>query len=138
MADVSNYGIQLLASSTSIGTIVSVDPPEVVQEAIETTNHGGGGFKEFISSGLKELKDFTATVSLDTTGVGLVDDLLEGTETAYTMVFPDADATTITFSALITSAKPSSADAASPEQLTLEITFQPTGSFTFAAAEVEG
>lgn len=137
----SNYGTLLKIGDggtptevfTVIGEVVSIDPPELVNEAIESTNHSSGGWKEFISGGLKELTEFTATINfVDVDITALYNLAVAGTPKNYQIVFPDNGNTTWTFAALVVSVKPLSADAQSPEALQAEVKFQPTGANVLA------
>jgi hypothetical protein len=134
MTDFTNYGT-LLEKETGtpltyaeIGSVVNIDFPELVQESIETTNHSTG-WRTFISGGLKEVTEFTATVSYKGTET-FTADWEAGTVGNYRITYPNAKKWS--FSALITKVKPGSADAASPEELTLDVTFQPSGECTLA------
>jgi predicted secreted protein len=136
----SNYGTLLkvgdgqeVETFASIGEVVNIDPPELINEAVEATNHGSGGWKEFVSGGLKELTEFTTTVNfVDAAVTALYNDLVAGTEKNYQIVFPDDGSTTWTFAALVVGIKPMSVDAASPEALQAEIKFRPTGANVLA------
>lgn len=111
-----------------IGEIVSMDPPELVHEAVEVTNQSSGGWREFVPGGLKELSEFTVTVNFtEDTITSLYTDVVSGTQRNYQIAFPDDGATTWAFAALVVSVKPLSVDAASPEALQAEVKFRPTG-----------
>ena len=140
----SNYGVQLKRGNgatpevfTAIAEVLSIEPPEIMHEAVESTNHTTG-YRTFAPGKLKEVAEFTATIHYSPTDAthnataGLLADLVAGTEHNYQLVFPNVGATTWTFAALVTSFKPSSADADSPETLQAEVTFRPTGSPTLA------
>lgn len=125
-----NYGVTLgkqdSTGYTSIGEIVTVDPPEYMNAEVEATNHGSGGEKEFISGALREMTSFKATVNMVPASMAtLVTDLEGGTIGAYQLGYPDG--TKQTFGALVTSIKPGTADAQNPEALKAEVTFRPTG-----------
>jgi len=131
----SNYGTLLKIGDGGapetfavVGEIVNIDPPELVNEAVEATNHSSGGWREFVSSGLKELTEFTATINfVDAKVSALYNLLVAGTVKNYMIEFPDDGSTTWTFAALVVSVKPLGADAGSPETLQMEVKFQPTG-----------
>ncbi len=131
----SNYGTLLKVGDGDtpeefavIGEVVTIDPPEIMAEAVEATNHSSGGWREFIPSGLKEISEFTATINFVATAVdNLYTDLIAGNLRNYKIEFPDDGTTTWTFGALVVAIKVLGADAASPEALQAEIKFQPTG-----------
>lgn len=131
----SNFGTLLKkevgAVYTVVGEILSIDPPEYLAEAIESTNHSSGGVKEFISGGLTELGEFKCSVNFDKTTIsGFYADIKAGTVGKYSIDFPDTGNTKWKFDALVISLKPGSADAQSPETLQAEVGFQPTGGLT--------
>lgn len=126
-----NYGIALTDSDGTIGEIVSIDPPEYMNPAIEATNHGSGGKREFVSSGLREMAEFKTTVNLVKANIAkLVTKHEAGTKTAYHIVFAGSQGGE-TFSALVTGIKPLPADATKPEVMKAEITFRPSDSLGF-------
>ena len=126
-----NYGTLLKKATTVIGEVVVLDPPELLNEAVEATNHSSGGYREYIPSQLKELSEFTATVNF-VTASGIMNDVVAGTKATYSIEFPDDGTTTWTFDAYVTGFKPESADASSPEALKATVTFRPTGTVTIA------
>ena len=132
MADKTNYGTLLKKATTSIGELVKIDPPEYTNPAIESTNHGSGGVRQFISGGLREMSEFKATINYDMANIApIVTDLIAGTSAAYSVVFPDASS--MRFKAIPTAIKPLSADATKPDVLQAEITFRPTDSLDLSS-----
>jgi hypothetical protein len=142
---ITNFGIQLKRGNgaspevfTAVAEVISLDPPEIINEAIESTSHGTTAYRTFINSGLREVAEFTATVDYTPTDAthnattGLLYDLTSSTAHNYQIVFPNVGSTTWQFSAIVTSFKPLAADAQKPETLQAEITFRPTGSPTLA------
>lgn len=134
---VTNYGVTLeigdgatpTEAFTSIGEIISIEAPELINEAVEATNHSSGGWKEYISGGLKEVSEFKATINyVSTDAASLIGKVEDGTKSNFKMTFPNTDVWV--FSALVTTFKPLGADAQSPETLQAEVTFRPTGSST--------
>lgn len=127
----SNYGTRLKVASpytADIGELVSIDNPELLAEAVEATHQGSAGWRDFVSGGLKELSEFTCTINYtDVSSSAVVLDLVTSGSKSYQIQFPDDGATKWTFGAIVTGFKPLSADAQSPEGLTAEIKFQPTG-----------
>lgn len=127
-----NYGTLLKKASTSIGEVVSIDPPEYLNPAIESTNHSSGGKRKFESSGLQEMAEFKATINYKIADIAtLVADLQAGTKSAYTLLYPDSSSQR--FSALVTSIKPQTADALKPDTLKAEITFRPSDSLDLSS-----
>lgn len=132
----SNYGTVLKkddsTTGTLVGEVVSIDPPEYMQAAVEATNHSSGGYRQFVSSMLSEMGEFKATINyLDSDIDKLVTDLKAGTVAGYTITYPTGHKQK--FSALPTSIKPTTADAANPGTLQAEITFRPTDSTSFSS-----
>lgn len=127
-----NYGTILSDSDGAIGEVVSIDPPEMLQAAIETTNHSSGGNRKFESSGLKEAAEFKCTVNAVVADIAtIVTDWKAGTKKAYTVTYPNT--LRQTFSALATGVKMMPADATKPETLKVEITFRPSDSFDLSS-----
>lgn len=127
--DRTNYGALLKKSTTVIGEVVSLDFPELTNEALESTNHSSGGYKSYISGKLIELTEFSATVNF-TSISGIMTDLVAGTEGSYGIYFPDVDTTTFTFGAYVVGFKPETADATKPDVLKATVRFRPTGTVT--------
>lgn len=132
-----NYGVILgkqdstLAYPT-IGEVVSVDPPEYTQTEVESTHHGSGGVRTFVSSNLAEMSPFKATINYVKANIAsLVTDMRAGTIGRYSMAFDSLNAEL--FGALVTSIKPLPADAMKPDVLKAEITFRPTDSISFSS-----
>jgi len=128
----SDYGTLLKkevgAVYTVVGEVVSIDPPEFLSEAVESTNHSSNGYREFIAGGLAEVSEFKATVNFSKTVIsGFYNDIKLGTLGNYSIEFPDTDNTTWKFSAIVTSLKPNAMDAQNPETLQAEVGFQPSG-----------
>jgi hypothetical protein len=127
-----NYGTLLKKASTSIGSVVSIDPPDYMNPAIESTNHSSAGVRVFVSGGLREMSEFKVTINYEIANIAtLVTDLVAGTKAAYTLLFPDN--TSQRFSAIPTGIKPMTADATKPEVLKAEITFRPSDSLDLSS-----
>lgn len=127
-----NYGTLLKKASTSIGELVSIDPPEYSNPAVESTNHSSGGVRQFVSGKLREMGEFKATINYDIANIAtLVTDLVAGTKAAYTILYPDN--TSQRFQAIPIAIKPLTADATKPETLKAEITFRPTDSLDLSS-----
>lgn len=132
MASTTNYGTLLKKGSTSIGELVTVDPPEYSNPAVESTNHSSGGVRQFISGKLREMGEFKATINYDMANIAtLVTDLVAGTKAAYTILYPDNSSQR--FQAIPTAIKPLTADATKPEVLKAEITFRPSDSLDLSS-----
>ena len=130
--EITNYGVALKKSTVSIGELVKIDPPEYTNPAVESTNHASGGVRQFISGGLREMTAFKATINYKIADIAtLVTDLVAGTKSAYTILYPDASSQR--FQAIPTSIKPLSADASKPDVMQAEITFQPTDSLDLSS-----
>lgn len=130
--EITNYGTLLKKASSSIGELVSVDPPEYMNSAIEVTNHSSGGVRQFVSGGLREMAEFKATINYKIADIAtLVTDLVAGTKSSYSILFPDN--TSMRFSAIPTAIKPLPADATKPETLKAEITFRPSDSLDLSS-----
>lgn len=127
-----NYGTILSDSDGAIGEVVSIDPPEFMNPAIERTNHSSAGKRQYESSGLQEMAEFKCVINYVVADIAtIVTDLKAGTKKAYTITYPNAHRQL--FSAIATAIKPQPADATKPETLKAEITFQPTDSFDISS-----
>lgn len=121
-----NYGTLLKKGAATLAEVVSIDAPEYTQPEVEATNHSSANVREFISSMLREMTPFKATMNqLDGGLAALISDMTAGTVAAYSITFPNTDV--MTFSTLVTSIKPLGADAQKPDVLKAEVTFRPTG-----------
>jgi hypothetical protein len=131
-----NYGVTLGKQDSTgyptIGQVVSVDPPEMMNPAVESTNHGSGGHREFVSSKLLEIGEFKATINYVKANIAaLYTDLAAGTVGRYQLSYDSLNADQ--FGALVTSIKPLTADAQKPDTLKAEITFRATDSFSLSS-----
>lgn len=132
MATTTNYGTLLKKASTSIGELVSIDPPEYSNPAVESTNHSSGGVRQFISGKLREMSEFKATINYDIANIALVvTDLVAGKKDAYTILYPDNSSQR--FQAIPVAIKPLTADATKPEVHKAEITFRPSDSLDLSS-----
>jgi hypothetical protein len=129
---VTNYGTLLKKATTSIGSVVSIDPPEYMNPAVESMNHSSGGVRKFVSGGLRQMAEFKVTINYEIADIAtLTTDLVAGTKAAYTILYPDNSSQR--FQAIPTSIKPQPADAQKPEVLKAEITFQPSDSLDLSS-----
>lgn len=132
MADITNYGTLLKKGSTSIGELVTIDPPEYSNPPVESTNHSSGGVRQFISGKLREMGEFKATINYDMANIAtIVTDLVAGTKSAYTILYPDNSSQR--FQAIPVAIKPLTADATKPEVHKAEITFRPSDSLDLSS-----
>lgn len=132
MTPITNYGTILSDSDGKIGDVVSIDPPEFMNPAIESTNHSSGGKRAYVSSGLQEMAEFKCVINYEVADIAsIVTDLKAGTKKPYTITYPNAHKQT--FNAIATALKPQPADAMKPETLKAEITFQPSDSFDLSS-----
>ncbi len=127
-----DYGVVLSDSAGTIGEVVSVDPPEMSVPAVESTHHGTGGHRTFISSKLAEIHEFKVTVNYVKANIAtLYSTMRAGTVGRYTLAFDSLNADL--FGALVTNIKPMTADAEKPKTLRAEITFRGTDSFSLSS-----
>lgn len=132
MAGQTNYGTLLKKGSTSIGELVTIDPPEYSNPPVESTNHSSGGVRQFVSGKLREMGEFKATINYDMANIAtIVTDLVAGTKAAYTILFPDNSS--MRFQAIPTAIKPLTADATKPDVHKAEITFRPSDSLDLSS-----
>lgn len=130
----SNYGILLKKATVLVGEITNLGFPELITEAVEKTNHSSGGNREFISSKLSETGEFTFTMNVVQANLDIVDaDRQAGTVANYQIEYPAALALDAwVFDAFPTNIAMQDSDAQSPDVLTADITFRPTGGITFS------
>ena len=127
-----NYGTLLKKASTSIGNLVSIDPPEYSNPAVESTNHSSAGVRQYVTGGLREMAEFKCVINYEIANIAtLVTDLVAGTKAAYTILFPDS--TSERFSAIPVAIKPLPADAMKPDVHKAEITFRPSDSLDLSS-----
>jgi len=127
-----NYGVILSDSAGAIGEVVSVDPPEMSVPAVESTHHGTGGIRTFVSSKLAEIGEFKVTINYVKANIAtLHSTMIAGTVKRYTLAFDSLNADL--FGALVTNIKPMTSDAQKPEVLKAEITFRGTDSFSLSS-----
>lgn len=132
MAAITNYGTLLKKASTSIGNLVSIDPPEYMNPAVESTNHSSAGVRQFVSGGLREMAEFKCVINYEIANIAtLVTDLIAGTKASYTILYPDNSSQR--FQAIPTSIKPLPADATKPDVHKAEITFRPSDSLDLSS-----
>jgi hypothetical protein len=121
-------------SYVSIGTVQSINPPEIKQEAIDFTNHASGSRKIFRPSPVIEVGEMEATVIMSgSTVVNTVAGLqTNGNVYYWKIIYPTATPVTLLFQAFVTSFKPADMDAKSPDGLTFTLKLQPTDTFSWS------
>jgi hypothetical protein len=121
---------------TSIAEVINVPPPGIDNPTTEGTSHGSGGYREFISTKLKEVPEFTFDIQFIPTAAthnvttGLLSKVISGAVTNFKFIFPNVGATTWPFAAIVSKFAPASSDARSPKSLQATITLRQTGTFT--------
>jgi len=139
---ITNYGVQLKRSNmaatpvfTALAEMTNIDAPGLENIVAEATRHvAGGGYREFIATGLKELQEFTIDINYvpgngdHDAATGLLGDVISGAAINYQLVFPDT--TQWAFTAICRLFKPMGADAKSPATLNAKVTFRPSGTVT--------
>ena len=130
---VTNYGILLKKSTTLVGELTNLSFPTISTPAVETTNHSSAGVREFISGALTELGEFTVTINavqaaLDT----LETDRRAGTVAGYTIEYTQSAGglDDWDFSAIVTEIAVQDADSMSPDVISVDVTFRPSGDLT--------
>lgn len=96
---------------TTIGQVSNIDGPSLDSEALETTDHASGGYKEFIQ-GLKEAGEITLDIDFDPNlathkdaAGGLINDWKGGLVRNYKLTFPVSPAVNWTIPAFVKSFK---------------------------------
>jgi hypothetical protein len=133
-----NYGVVLGkwsgAAYVTIGEVVSIDPPEYSNAAVEATNHGSsGGQAEWVAGKLLRMSEFKVKLNYVSANIAtLVTDMTAGTKSQYQILYP-SDSDKQKFYALVTGVKPLPADAQKPDVMQAEITFQPSDSISLSS-----
>lgn len=127
---ISNYGSTLTFSGAAIGACIVIDFPELTTDKIETTNHAGGGVREYIPSGLIGLSDITLSVITAASVLSAIKTYMQNKTVATAVVTNGVD--TMTFSAFFTSVKSEAADAQSPDANKVTVVLSPTGGLTLS------
>lgn len=126
----SNYGSTFTFSGASIGACIVIDFPELTTDKLETTNHAGGGVREYIPSGLLGLGDITLSVVIAANVVSALKTYMQNKTVATAVISNGVD--TMTFSAFFTSVKSEGADAQSPDANKATVVIAPTGGLTLS------
>jgi len=138
MAD-DNFGTILLLGNldgppetfSAIGTIRSIEPPGLNKDPIEVT-HQTSTAKEFIASPTPEIQEFVVTFYTVEADYTVLNGLLgTGASRNWQVQFPDAADMNYQFAAMVRGLKAVASDATSPDALTVDATFRPTGAMTY-------
>jgi predicted secreted protein len=115
---------------TEIADVTSLSPPGLKRETLDVTSHGSpNGYMEFLG-GLKDAGEVKADINYQPASHdALVDDFDDTAARNYQIVFPDADATTWEFAAILTGFEP---DAPYDDKLAASLTFKVTGKPTLS------
>ncbi len=104
-AATAGFGTTLAKGATAIAELTSITGPGVSADAIDVTSHGSANtFREFLA-GVKDGGEISIEGNLVVTDAGqmaLITDITDGSVDAYTLTYPNTDASTWTFSALVT------------------------------------
>lgn len=129
-----NYGILLKKAAVLVGEVTNLGFPELIQEAIEKTNHSSAGVREFVSSQLKEVAEFVVSINAVQAGLTILEaDLSAGTTATYNIEYSaDLDLLNWAFTAFPTNIALQDADAQTPGVMSYDVTFRPTGDVTIS------
>lgn len=115
---------------TTIANVTSIKPPAMERETIDVTAHDSAdGWMEFVG-GLKDGGEVSADVNYDPADHdAIVADFEDDAARNYRIVFPDADATTWSFSAILTGFE---TEAPYDDKLSASLTWKVTGKPTLS------
>jgi hypothetical protein len=133
---ISSYGTLFRRDSgagfAAVGEVTNMGIPGLGHPWIQSTHHESpGGFREFIASKIREVKQFTITVSYVPSAAGLnattgiIKAWNDGTVDDYKVIFPDTSEWA--FEAGVSDFDPEDAPGEGEEKLSAVITFRPTG-----------
>ncbi|MGQ5580926.1 phage tail tube protein [Streptomyces sp. ECR3.8] len=135
MAGMDGFGVQLKRGDgaepevfTKIADVTSLNPPNISRETLDVTSHDSvNGWMEFLGS-LKDPGEVSADVNYQPDKHDLlVSDFEDATPRNYQIVFPDADATTWEFPAILTAFEPETPyDDKATASLTWKVSGKPT------------
>jgi hypothetical protein len=123
---------------TAIAEVVNLPPPGLDNPTAEATSHGSGGYREYISTKLKEVPEipfdinFIPTAATHNITTGLLSKVVSGAVTNFKFIFPNVSTTTWSLSAIVSKFVPAAADAKAPKPLGGTITLRPTGTPTLS------
>jgi hypothetical protein len=121
-----SFDVNVSGSYVVLGEVKSVSLPEIVNTALDNTNYSSAGWKEKISSELKEIPPFTSVINFNTSASPLIADVINGTKKNYRIGY--SNSTTWAFDGIVTRFKPMDSDASSPNVLRATLTIEPSGS----------
>lgn len=125
----SNYASTLTKGGTALGKYLVLDFPEIKTNKVESTNHAGGGVREYIPDGLYGLEDITISLIVAS---GVMSTLLaEVTNKTVSSIVMTSPNDTMTFDGFITSIKAEGADATAPDVNKATVVLSPTGAIAF-------
>ena len=115
---------------STIANVTSINPPSMERSTIDVTAHDSDdGWMEFLGS-LKDGGEVSADVNYDPSEHdALVADFDDDAPRNYKIVFPDADATTWSFQAILTGFEP---EAPYDDKLAASLTWKVTGKPTLS------
>ncbi|MEU3441812.1 phage tail tube protein [Streptomyces griseoincarnatus] len=135
MAGMDGFGVQLKRGDgaepevfTKIADVTSLNPPNISRETLDVTSHDSvNGYMEFLGS-LKDPGEVSADVNYQPDKHDLlVSDFEDAAPRNYQIVFPDADATTWEFPAILTGFEPETPyDDKATASLTWKVSGKPT------------
>jgi len=121
---VAPYTFTTIAQATVVGI------PTITQVMAEYTNHGSGGWREFIAGRLRTIEAFTVNLAwdmADATHIALLASFNAGTAEHFRIVYATTPAVNWSFDGLIEKWAPQAEDAQNPKVITLVLTIRPTG-----------
>ncbi|MFJ9662864.1 phage tail tube protein [Streptomyces griseoflavus] len=135
MAGMDGFGVQLKRGDgaatevfTKIADVTSLNPPNISRETLDVTSHDSpNGWMEFLGS-LKDPGEVSADVNYQPDKHDLlVADFEDAKPRNYQIVFPDEDATTWEFPAILTGFEPETPyDDKASASLTWKVSGKPT------------
>ena len=137
MAGMNGFGVQLKRGDgatsevfTAIADITNLSGPGLTRETLDVTSHGSpNAYMEFLG-GLKDPGEVTADVNYQPVNHDLlVEDFEDDEPRNYQMVFPDEDATTWSFPAILTGFEP---ETPYDDKAVATLTFKVSGKPTFS------
>lgn len=124
----SNFGVIFKKGAEPVGNLLKFTPPEITVKSLETTNHGSGGYTEFLPTKLLNLGEMEFTVGAAASLYAVLkNDMISGTISTWTIEFPGTEMPNYSFDGFPTSIKMNEMDASSPDIQKLVIKIRPTG-----------
>jgi hypothetical protein len=129
----SNFGTLISIAGIANMKVVSIGAPVMQMGTIETTNHSSGDWRQYIADNLRSIKSFKVTVEANEAIVAAVYAVWNA-HVPVACVFTEYNIPAWSFDAAILSFDLGTADAKKPDEETVVIEIQPTGTVTVAAA----